>query len=120
MLQTLQKNKEIGIKFGILRWFRSIFNFFMFLMISDFKNAFDNYWISSLFVLFELMLYGLLIKVYDRKIFDKEEILFSIVENIKKNIQMWDSQADFMWEKYTNILFKKGIFNNYKTVFLYI
>ena len=22
---------------------------------------------------------------------------------------MWDSQADFMWKKYTNILFKKGI-----------
>jgi len=43
------------------------------------------------------------------RIFDKEDILFSIVENIKKNIQMWDSQADFMWEKYTNILFKKGI-----------
>ena len=41
--------------------------------------------------------------------FDKEEILFLIVENIKKNIQMWDSQADFMWKKYTNILFKKGI-----------
>lgn len=43
------------------------------------------------------------------RIFDKEEILFSIVENIKKNIEMWNSQADFMWEKYTNILFKKGI-----------
>jgi BirA family biotin operon repressor/biotin-[acetyl-CoA-carboxylase] ligase len=43
------------------------------------------------------------------RIFDKEEILFSIVENIKKNIEMWDYQADFMWEKYTNILFKKGI-----------
>ena len=43
------------------------------------------------------------------RIFDKEEILFLIVENIKKNIQMWDSQANFMWKKYTNILFKKGI-----------
>ena len=85
----LQKNKEIGIKFGILRWFRSIFNFFMFLMISDFKNAFDNYWISSLFVLFELMLYGLLIKVYDRKIFDKEEIEKTAEEfNQENNLSM--------------------------------
>jgi BirA family biotin operon repressor/biotin-[acetyl-CoA-carboxylase] ligase len=43
------------------------------------------------------------------RIFDKEEILFSIIENIKKNIETWHSQADFIWNKYSEVLFKKGI-----------
>jgi BirA family biotin operon repressor/biotin-[acetyl-CoA-carboxylase] ligase len=43
------------------------------------------------------------------RIFDKEEILFSIIENIKKNIEIWHSQADFIWNKYSEVLFKKGI-----------
>ena len=68
------RNKEIGIKFGVLRWVRSIFNFCMFLAISDFRTPFDNFWISCLFLLFGLFLYYSLILVYDKKMFASEEI----------------------------------------------
>ena len=41
--------------------------------------------------------------------FNKEELLFSIVENMKLNLLTWNQQSDLMWQKYTNYLFKKGI-----------
>lgn len=41
--------------------------------------------------------------------FDKEELLFSVMENIKQNILSWNEQSDFMWQKYADNLFKKGI-----------
>jgi BirA family biotin operon repressor/biotin-[acetyl-CoA-carboxylase] ligase len=41
--------------------------------------------------------------------FDKEEILFQVIENIKNNIQKWDSDSGMLWTQYTNRLFKKGI-----------
>ena len=41
--------------------------------------------------------------------FNKEELLFSIVENMKLNILSWNEQSDLMWQKYENYLFKKGI-----------
>lgn len=41
--------------------------------------------------------------------FDKEELLFSIIENMKLNIISWNEHSDLMWQKYTNNLFKKGI-----------
>ena len=41
--------------------------------------------------------------------FNKEELLFSIFENMKQNILAWNEQSDLMWQKYTNYLFKKGI-----------
>ena len=41
--------------------------------------------------------------------FDKEMILFKIVEKLEQNIQFWNSNANSMWEEYTNKLFKKGI-----------
>ncbi len=42
-------------------------------------------------------------------IFNKEELLISIIENMKLNIVSWNEQSDLMWQKYTNSLFKKGI-----------
>ncbi len=41
--------------------------------------------------------------------FDKEELLFSIIENMKLNILSWNEKSDLMWQKYMNNLFKKGI-----------
>jgi len=41
--------------------------------------------------------------------FDKEAILFSIIENLERNIQSWNQNTDSMWVDYTNTLFKKGI-----------
>jgi len=41
--------------------------------------------------------------------FDKEAILFTIIENLEKNIQSWNQNSESMWEDYTNRLFKKGI-----------
>lgn len=42
-------------------------------------------------------------------IFDKEEILLTIIENLEQNIQLWNQKADLFWLKYVNMLFKKGI-----------
>jgi BirA family biotin operon repressor/biotin-[acetyl-CoA-carboxylase] ligase len=41
--------------------------------------------------------------------FDKEAILFSIIENLEKNIQSWNQNSESKWADYTNTLFKKGI-----------
>ena len=43
------------------------------------------------------------------RFFDKEELLFSIVEGIKKNIQSWQEQSSWMKQKYSDHLFKKGV-----------
>jgi len=42
-------------------------------------------------------------------IFDKEEILFEIVAQLEKIITDYSAQASFLWEEYTNELFKIGI-----------
>jgi BirA family transcriptional regulator, biotin operon repressor / biotin---[acetyl-CoA-carboxylase] ligase len=41
--------------------------------------------------------------------FDKEAILFSIIENLERNILSWNQNTVSMWADYTNTLFKKGI-----------
>ena len=41
--------------------------------------------------------------------FDKEELLFSIMDKIEFNIKLWKQQSDFFWSDYTKKLFKKGI-----------
>jgi BirA family transcriptional regulator, biotin operon repressor / biotin---[acetyl-CoA-carboxylase] ligase len=41
--------------------------------------------------------------------FDKEEILFKIVEKLEHNIQFWNETKDEMWTDFTNALFKKGV-----------
>lgn len=41
--------------------------------------------------------------------FDKEEILFKIVEKLDRNIQSWNQNSDSLWSEYINKLFKKGI-----------
>jgi BirA family biotin operon repressor/biotin-[acetyl-CoA-carboxylase] ligase len=41
--------------------------------------------------------------------FDKEDLLFKIVEKIEENIQFWNQNKDILWEYFTNKLFKKGI-----------
>ena len=43
------------------------------------------------------------------KQFDKEELLFSIMDNIEKRIKSWEQYADSSWSDYTGKLFKKGI-----------
>ena len=43
------------------------------------------------------------------RFFDKEELLFSIVEGIKKNIQSWQEQSSWMKQKYSDHLFKKRV-----------
>ncbi|WP_269240215.1 biotin--[acetyl-CoA-carboxylase] ligase [Flavobacterium limnophilum] len=41
--------------------------------------------------------------------FDKEELLFKIVEKLEENIQFWHQNKQALWEDFTNKLFKKGI-----------
>lgn len=41
--------------------------------------------------------------------FDKEELLFTIIDCIKKNINLWNQQSLFLWSEYEKRLFKKGI-----------
>lgn len=41
--------------------------------------------------------------------FDKEELLFIIIERMKLNIQNWSQNSKIMKTNYTNKLFKKGI-----------
>ena len=43
------------------------------------------------------------------KSFDKQEIAFLIVEKLKENIQLWQTSAQDLWDKYFNSLFKKGV-----------
>ena len=41
--------------------------------------------------------------------FDKEALLFDIVEKLEENIQSWSKNKESLWEDYINMLFKKGI-----------
>jgi BirA family biotin operon repressor/biotin-[acetyl-CoA-carboxylase] ligase len=41
--------------------------------------------------------------------FDKEEILLSIIETIKENIDLLKQEPQSLWSKYTESLFKKGV-----------
>lgn len=75
--------KEIGMKFGIMRWARSLFNFFMFVAISNFNPSFDKFWISSLFVFVGIILYCILIGKYDRRLFRVKELNHS--KKIQRN-----------------------------------
>ena len=43
------------------------------------------------------------------KEFDKDELLFSIIDKMELNIKLWKQQSDFLWSDYINKLFKKGI-----------
>jgi len=44
-----------------------------------------------------------------KTIFDKEDLLFKIVEKLEENIQFWNQKKQALWEAFTNKLFKKGI-----------
>ena len=41
--------------------------------------------------------------------FDKEKVLYTIIEKIKQNTMKLKNDSDSMWDKYVNLLFKKGI-----------
>lgn len=41
--------------------------------------------------------------------FDKEELVVSIVEQIKTNFKLLDSNAPLLWDTYLELLFKKGV-----------
>jgi BirA family biotin operon repressor/biotin-[acetyl-CoA-carboxylase] ligase len=41
--------------------------------------------------------------------FDKEDLLFKIVEILEKNIQLWSQNKDSLWEYFAHRLFKIGI-----------
>lgn len=43
------------------------------------------------------------------KQFDKEELLFSIMDKIESNIKSWKQHANIAWSEYAGKLFKKGI-----------
>ena len=43
------------------------------------------------------------------KQFDKEELLFSIMDKIESNIILWGQNAEILWSDYTNKLFKKSV-----------
>ena len=47
--------------------------------------------------------------VIGKTTFDKEAILLSIIENLERNIKLWNQNSDSMWAEYQNKLFKKGI-----------
>lgn len=41
--------------------------------------------------------------------FDREEILYRIVENLESHIRSWDENSVSLWESYTKRLFKIGV-----------
>lgn len=43
------------------------------------------------------------------RFFDKDELLFLIVENLEKKLSEWNKKAAVFWDNYTNRLFKKGV-----------
>jgi BirA family biotin operon repressor/biotin-[acetyl-CoA-carboxylase] ligase len=43
------------------------------------------------------------------KQFDKEELLFSIMDKIEYNVKSWEQHSEMLWSDYTNKLFKKGV-----------
>ena len=48
-------------------------------------------------------------KTHHNKEFDKDELLFSIIDKMELNIKLWKQQFDFLWSDYINKLFKKGV-----------
>ncbi|MFV8342727.1 biotin--[acetyl-CoA-carboxylase] ligase [Flavobacterium sp. XS2P39] len=47
--------------------------------------------------------------VISNKQFDKEELLFSIMDKIESNVKLWEQNCDLLWFNYSNKLFKKGV-----------
>lgn len=43
------------------------------------------------------------------RFFDKDELLFLIVENLEKKLSEWNKKETVFWDNYTNRLFKKGV-----------
>jgi BirA family biotin operon repressor/biotin-[acetyl-CoA-carboxylase] ligase len=41
--------------------------------------------------------------------FDKEELVVLIVEQLKTNLKLLDVDSQFLWDKYLELLFKKGV-----------
>jgi BirA family biotin operon repressor/biotin-[acetyl-CoA-carboxylase] ligase len=41
--------------------------------------------------------------------FDKDALLFMIIDNLENKIKLWEKQLDFLWSDYISKLFKKGI-----------
>lgn len=41
--------------------------------------------------------------------FDKEELLFSVMDKIENNVKVWEQKSDFLWSNYTDKLFKKAV-----------
>ena len=41
--------------------------------------------------------------------FDREDLLFTVIDNLEKKIKRWNEKPDILWQDYSNKLFKKGI-----------
>ena len=41
--------------------------------------------------------------------FEKEDLLFTIIDNLEQKIKVWNQQSDVLWQEYSDRLFKKGI-----------
>jgi BirA family biotin operon repressor/biotin-[acetyl-CoA-carboxylase] ligase len=41
--------------------------------------------------------------------FDKEQVLFDIIEKIKQNVDLVQREPQYLWLQYTERLFKKGV-----------
>jgi BirA family biotin operon repressor/biotin-[acetyl-CoA-carboxylase] ligase len=41
--------------------------------------------------------------------FDKEDLLFTIIDNLEQKIKVWEQQSEVLWQDYSDKLFKKGI-----------
>ena len=41
--------------------------------------------------------------------FDKEDLLFTIIDTLEQKIKLWKYQSDVLWQDYSDKLFKKGI-----------
>jgi BirA family biotin operon repressor/biotin-[acetyl-CoA-carboxylase] ligase len=41
--------------------------------------------------------------------FDKEELVVLIVERLKINLELVNSNPDYLWKEYTEVLFKRGV-----------
>ncbi len=58
---------------------------------------------------FELLPKASSLAVICNTTFDKEKLLFTIIEKLEQNIQSWNQNKDLFWNDYSNLLFKKGI-----------
>lgn len=58
---------------------------------------------------FELLPKASSLAVICNTTFNKEKLLFTIVEKLEQNIQSWNQNKDLFWNDYSNLLFKKGI-----------